>query len=106
MTFTLAVPFDDIARVRLAIGDVDAAAVMLSDELIQGMIDEAGGWQKAALMALRLLIAQLAMPDYTADWLKVENSKAREGFERLLAMRESEYGGVGVNVVLPEREDK
>jgi len=93
MAFTFnSSPFDDIGRVRFAIGDTDSSSAIFTDELIDGLIDEHGGWQEAAIAAVENIITQLLMPDFTADWLKVDNSKAVAGYTALLARLESKYG--------------
>lgn len=89
-TFNTTTPTDR-DRVRLAIGDIDSTAPKLTDEVIAMLISEEATWQKAAIAAVKTLIAQLLIPDFTADWLKVDASTAVKGYERLLARLQAEY---------------
>lgn len=93
MTFTYSVPFAaDRDRVRFAIGDTDSSAPKLTDEEIDAMIDEEGSWQKATLACIDSLLARLSQPDFRADWLQVEHSKARAGLESLRKTLKAKYG--------------
>lgn len=79
MTFTLdlTAPFSDLTRVRLALGDVTEATAMFSDALILAQIDDTGSWEMAAVHCLRTLIAEMsAVPNYQADWLRVDVATA------------------------------
>lgn len=99
MTFTFNTdPFDDIARVRFAIGDTDIGAPIFTDEVISGVITEAGSWQKTTVALVKNIITQLLMPNFTADWLKVDTSAAIKGYERLLERLKNEYAVESVTV--------
>ena len=92
-TYTPEAP-DDVTRVRFAIGDTDADAVIFSDGEIAMAIEEAGGWRGAVLSCLRGIIAKIsAKPDMTADWLRVDYGRSLAGYQALLAAKEREYGG-------------
>ena len=92
MTFTYS-PFSaDRDRVRFHIGDTDSAAAMFSDEEIAAIITEAGGWRAAVIYCLESLIASVSGPDFRADWLTVDNSKARAGYEALLKLKRRAFG--------------
>lgn len=98
MTFTWDITsgFTDLGRVRFYLSDTIEAAPMFSDEEINALIAEAGGWQGAVILALRFLIAQLiSTPDFQADWLKVDVNKAVVQYKALLA----EYAALWSTVI-------
>lgn len=110
MTFTFKTnPFDDIGRIRFAIGDTDSAAVIFEDEVLNGLITEKGDWKKAAVAAVGNIITQLLIPNFQADWLRVETDKALQGYERLLTRLRQDFGiplsGITLKVVQVERSD-
>lgn len=95
MTFTLNLtpPLSDLARVRLAIGDIHEDTPIFSDELINAQIATEGTWQKAAIACLRTLIADLSSrPDFQADWLKVDASAAIRALQQRLADLQAQHG--------------
>jgi hypothetical protein len=100
MAFTFTIPFDDIARFRLALNDLDpnTGAHRFEDELIQALIDEKDGeWQKAVIVGLDLILMDLATPDFTADWLKIDSKSALAFYTQKKADLLTEYelaGGV------------
>lgn len=115
MTFTLVIPFDDIARVRMAIGDTDAAAHRFEDELIQALIDEEGSWQGAALTCIDVVIAELSStPSFSADWLRVDVGSPLKHYAELRSRLAARYadvanadtGGLVGGVVAPTRGDR
>lgn len=94
MTFTynLVTP-NDITRVRAAIGDTVEASAMFSDEEIAFYIAENAGWQAATIALVQTLIAKVAStPDFKADWLEVDASKALAGYEALLSELRRRFG--------------
>jgi len=54
----------DIGKIRLAIGDSDCAAALLSDEEITALLAQVDSWQEATLRAIDTLIARCAMTSY------------------------------------------
>jgi hypothetical protein len=117
MSFSFLLPFNDISRVRITVGDTEATAHRFSDELITALITEYGTWQKASIACIDAIINDLlSVPDFTADWLKVEGSKALGYYEKLRARKLVEFGlpgGVGASqntltgkVVSVERGDR
>lgn len=93
-------PFDDIARVRFAIGDTDLANVIFSDAVIEGIIEENDDdWEQAAIAAVENIITQLLVPGFTADWLKVDPTQAIKGYERLLARLQAKFGSSGAATI-------
>lgn len=96
MTYTYAPAtggaFTDRDRVRFHIGDTDPNAVKFTDEEIAAILTEAGDYQAATLACIRNLIAKLSIPDFQADWLKVDSSTARKGYLDLLDLKEDEFG--------------
>lgn len=92
-SFTFTPTFDDIARVRFAIGDTDPEAHRFEDELITALIAEYDGWQRAAIACIDAIINDvLSTPDFTADWLKMEGTKALPFYEKLRNRKVAEYG--------------
>lgn len=93
MTFTYTPEaVDDVTRVRFWTGDTTEGENFLSDEEIDMMISEEGSYQKAVIACLQLIIAKLSQPNFTADWLTVDNKSAREGYQTLLAQMRNKFG--------------
>lgn len=85
MTFTFSAALTtDRDKVRFYTGDTTESESYLSDELITGVLTVEGTYQKATVACILYIITQLSDPDFRADWLNVSNSKAREGWLRLL----------------------
>lgn len=117
MTYSFAIPFDDIARVRFAVGDNDATAHRFEDELITALITEYEGWKPTVIACIDAIINDvLSTPDFTADWLKIESTKALAFYEKLRARKIAEYGLTGGlagdqitltgSVISPTRSDR
>lgn len=95
MTFTYNItpPYDDIARVRFHLGDVDVDTAVFQDEEIQFRIVEDGGWQRAVIGCLESLIARIsATPDFHADWLNVQQANPLKYYTMLLTRKRQEFG--------------
>lgn len=90
-TYTPSTP-TDLTRVRFALGDTESTTAKLSDEEIDFMISEQGTWQRATLACIRNLMAKLADPNFTADWLTVDNASAFKSMQALLASKQGEFG--------------
>jgi hypothetical protein len=101
MTFTydLENP-NDITRVRFHIGDTNPDEAIFQDEEILFILAESGNdWKKATVACLRKIIAMMsATPDFTADWLKVDYSRALSGYKSLLGDKLQEFGFNGTIV--------
>jgi hypothetical protein len=100
MTFSydLTAGFTDLARVRQALGDTDASAPRFSDEEIAATLAEHGGWQMAVLALIDSLLARLSLPDFQADWLRVDHGAARRGYADLRQRLRRQYGLAGAVV--------
>lgn len=98
MTFTYTLsPATDLTRVRFHLGDTDEDAAMFSDEEIAFVITEAGTWQRAVIACIENLIAKLAAtPDFEADWLRVDASKALASYKALLIEKKRALGVGGL----------
>lgn len=108
MTFTydLADGFSNLERVRFHIGDTDSTAAKFSDEEILAVIADQGTYQKAVIACIRNLIARMSVPTFQADWLRVDTTAARQGYERLLAEKRREFGlGVTTGTTAVYRAD-
>lgn len=93
MTFTYNTPFQtDVDRARFHLGDTDAGLPRMSDEEIQGVIDESASWKHAVISCIVSMIARLSQPNFTADWLTVNHAAARAGYETLLGLKRAEFG--------------
>jgi len=106
-TYTPATP-TDITRVRFHIADTVEAVADFSDEEIQFIIDETGGYKAAVISCIRSLMAKLAKDvDFKADWLQVDSSRSVAGLEKLLNEKLNEFGisRVRANVVHRYRPD-
>lgn len=98
MTFTYTpAAATDITRVRFWIGDTESAAAIFTDEEITFIITEEGSYQKAIIACIRSIIARIsATPDFTADWLKVDQSRALAGYKALLSEMQKKFGIPGI----------
>lgn len=94
MTFTYVLsPVTDITRVRYHTGDTDSARAIFSDEEISFAISESGGWQAAVIMSFDSLIARIAaVPNFSADWLSMDQSTALKYYTDLLARKRQQFG--------------
>lgn len=94
MTFTYTPESpDDITRVRFHIGDTDSEAAIFTDEELSFIISEAGSWQAAVVSCIKSVIARVSKePDFKADWLQVDSSRALAGWTSLLAEKRQEFG--------------
>ena len=93
MTFTYDVSApNDITRVRFEIQDTDAANPRFQDEDIQFILNENSGSIPLAVLAiLRAEQTRLAtLPNYHADWLKVERQYQRDALAKLIDRKEGE----------------
>lgn len=90
-TYTPSAP-DDTTRVRFHTGQIVEAEAFVTDEDIAFALSEGGSWQRAVIMTLKLIIARLSQPDFTADWLKVSNAEARKGYQAILTEKRQEFG--------------
>lgn len=116
MTFSFAIPFDDIARIRLEVGDTVADNHRFEDELLTALIAEYGDWKTATVTCFNLIIAQIASrPDFQADWLKVETTKAiphytalRDRFMQKHGITNTSENSIAwsASVVVPDRSDR
>jgi CRISPR/Cas system-associated endonuclease/helicase Cas3 len=93
MTFTFDPSLaDNTSLVRFHIGDTNAeGGHFLEDETIAYWVNQVGV-PHAVIECIKYIITQLSTPDFTQYWLKVSNEKAREGYERLLATKQKEFG--------------
>lgn len=66
----------DIGKMRFHLRDTTEAAAKFSDEELSFAATEAGSWQAGCILAIDVLIADLAQPDYRADWLQESNHAA------------------------------
>ncbi len=107
MTFTYTPFVGDRDRVRFQIGDTDADAPIFTDEALDALITECGGWQAAVIAALESMIAQTSQPTFQADWLRVDHDSARRGYETVLALKRRAFGvaGVSAHIVQTTRVD-
>jgi hypothetical protein len=92
-TYNTAVP-DDIARVRFHIGDTTESGALFTDDAeITFIISEAGDYKKAVIWCIQNVLARInADPDFSADWLKVDQESARTHWEWLLAEKRATLG--------------
>lgn len=94
MTFTLDLTAqNDLTDVRMHIGDVDANAVIFSDEHITYVLAVESTVNATVIALLRQIIAKLsAQPDMKADWLSIDLGRSVEGYKKLLAEKRAEFG--------------
>ena len=100
MTFTYTPFTADRDRVRFHIGDTNANTAIFSDEQINALISESGGWQNAVIAALEHLIALTSQPNFRADWLHVDHESARRGYQVTLNAKRRLFGIAAVNAVV------
>jgi hypothetical protein len=85
---------DDLSWVRFQIADTDSAGYYLQDETIQYLIDDTSKKQ-AVIDCIENIIAQLSAPTTKLDWLTVDYSQARAGYEALLKRKKQSLGITG-----------
>jgi len=95
--------------VRFQIGDTDTNGMYLEDETIDYFIN-LNSKEQAVIDCIENIIAQLSAPSTKLDWLTVDYSQAREGYEKLLLRRKQTLGitnGASFSLVTshPWRED-
>jgi hypothetical protein len=100
---------DDVSLVRFHIGDTNGeGGHFLEDETISYWVSSVGV-QMAVIECIKYIITQLSTPNFMQYWLQVSNDKAREGYERMLADKQKEFGITGMRaqsrVVQPVRVD-
>lgn len=109
--------FTDRNRVRWGVGDTDADYPIFTDELIDAVLtdnaSESVPWQHTVIDLLENLVSTLAhTPDFQADWLRVDQSKALAALEKRLAAKKAQYGidsdtiTIGGAAVYPTRNDR
>jgi hypothetical protein len=88
---------DNVSLVRFHIGDTDTTEPRLSDEEITYMVTNTDSLGLAVAACINALIAQLSVPNFTADWLTVDHASARAGYYQLLAIKRREFGLSGIS---------
>lgn len=82
----------EVGEIRLHTADTDIANPRLSDEEIAYALDRQGSLGGAVVWCLQFRIAQLADPNFRADWLQVDNASAAKTLRALLADKRQEFG--------------
>ena len=88
---------DNVSLVRFHVGDIDTDAPRLSDEEITYIVNNTNSIGEAVVSCINALIAQLSLPNFTADWLTVDHASARAGYSQLLAIKRREFGLSGIS---------
>lgn len=86
----------DLALVRFEIGDTREDGHYLEDETINYFItsDSVGG---AVVACIEYILSLLSVPNFRQDWLSVDYSTARAGFEAALVRARQKYGKANVS---------
>lgn len=82
----------DFIRFHTGDTDVESGACFLSDAVITSLVSVEGSKEKAVIAAIEHIISKLSQPNFEADWLKIDNKSAREGFQKLLAEKQAKFG--------------
>ena len=82
---------DDISWVRFHIADTDSSGYYMDDESIQYFITD-DSKEQAVIDCIENIIAQLSAPTTKLDWLSVDYSQARAGYEALLKRMKQKLG--------------
>lgn len=92
-TYTPSATPSDTTRVRFHLGDTEQAVAIFSDEEIAMLLAENTTWQSAVIGGIKAILAKIAvLPDTTADWLRVEYGRSADGWQKLLAIKQAEFG--------------
>ena len=83
---------DETMWVRFETGDVDTAAEVLSDAIIDNLITDAGTKQAAVIRALEHKLRLVEQPNFRADWLIVNHKDAQASIRKSIADKRTEYG--------------
>lgn len=95
MTFTYnAALSNDISWVRFHIADTDSDGYYLADETINYLIG-ANSKEQAVIDCIENIILQLSTPNTRIDWLSVDYTEARKGYEKLLETMKQKLGITG-----------
>ena len=99
MTFTFDPTLTEIRdKVRFHLGDTNPDAPRLSNELIEGILAQnSNDIPATVLAAFDYVIAQLAQPDFKADWLEVKHADARKALMALRDSKRREFGLIDPN---------
>lgn len=82
----------DRNRVRERVGDTDASSQMVSDEVIDEILAEAGGMARAASIVARQMRARLVrLPDRQIEGVSVTRARL-DAMEQLIAALDAESG--------------
>lgn len=94
MTFTYDLTAQsDLTDIRMHLGDTVEDAAMFSDEEINYVLAIQGTVNLTVIALLKQIIAKLsAQPDLKADWLTVSLGRSVQGFQKLLALKQAEFG--------------
>lgn len=82
----------NLDKVRFHIGDTEETGYYLHDATITALLSSEGGVHGAVIAGILYIIAKLSQPNFTADWLTVDNASARKSFEALLKQKRREFG--------------
>jgi hypothetical protein len=83
---------EDVGKVRLHINDTDVTAPKLTDEEITYALTLGGSVNGAVIQCLLWLLVKLSDPNFTADWLTVDNASAFKSMNSLLSLKRAEFG--------------
>lgn len=78
--------------VRFHTGDTVEDQSFLSDAIITSLLATEASKEAAVISAVRYIMTRLAQPNFTADWLTIDNEAAREGYRLILREKEREFG--------------
>lgn len=78
--------------VRFHTGDVVSAESFLSDAIITSLLATYSSKQTATIAAIRYILTRLSQPNFTADWLTVDNKGAIDSYRQLLREKQAEFG--------------
>jgi len=78
--------------VRFHTGDTVEAQSFLSDEIITSMISVEGSKEAAVVAGLRFIVTKFSQPNFTADWLTVDNKTAADSYRMMLREKQREFG--------------
>ena len=91
MTYTYDLTTDR-GKVRRWINDTDTASGKFTDAEIDYALTEGTTVGGAVIICLKWLLAMLADPNFTADWLTVDHASAYKSTSDLLVRASQEFG--------------
>lgn len=96
--------WEDVELVRFHVGDMEQSAPIFSDEAILKLLQANHGHiGKTVIDCIENIVAQLSMPDFSADWLTIDAKSARESYRALINTKRRAFGLTNAGTIRPAK---